>query len=115
MTELGVHPVTKRVVKQYQGNIYAFNGDSNYFVTPNHPFMTTEGWKSLDPEATSKENKDLKVTKLHIGDTLIMKDGKTKVLKSFESKYTETTVYNFNIEGGHTYYADDYLVHNKDQ
>jgi hypothetical protein len=34
--------------------LYSING-SDYFVTAEHPFMTTEGWKSISPEATKKE------------------------------------------------------------
>jgi hypothetical protein len=114
ITSSGLHRVVKPLIINYKGNVYAFNGDGNYFVTPNHPFMTTDGWKSLDPAATRKEIPGIVVSKLSIGDTLIMKDNKTKILRTLESKYIETAVYNFKVEGDHTYYANDYLVHNKD-
>jgi hypothetical protein len=104
----------KRYVIPYKGLLYAFNGSGNYFVTPTHPFMTKEGWKSLDPAGTRRESPGIVVSKLKIGDELVMKGGKTKVLTQLDSKYASTTVYNFGVNGTHDFYADDYLVHNVD-
>src|SRR6185369_10693447 len=50
--------------------LYGFN-DGPAFVTPEHPFLTHAGWKSVTPEATFAENKNLNVDALHVGDEMI--------------------------------------------
>lgn len=112
MTSGGPELVMKRYHIPYTGLLYAFNGDGNYFVTPTHPFMTTEGWKSLDPEGTRRESPGIVVSRLTIGDTLILHDYQTKILTQLDSKEASTMVYNFGINGTHDFYADNYLVHN---
>lgn len=114
MTSGEPEKVLKRYIIPYTGLVYAFNGDGNYFVTPTHPFMTTEGWKSLDPEGTKRESPGLEVTLLSLGDTFIMRDNQTKNLTQLDSKEISTTVYNFGVNGTHEFYADNYLVHNVD-
>jgi hypothetical protein len=46
--------------------LYAFN-DGPAFVTPEHPFLTHAGWKSIAPEATFAENNKLSVDALKWG------------------------------------------------
>jgi len=60
MSSAGPTPVMKRYVIDYFGLVYSING-SKFFVTDSHPFMTTEGWKSFNPEKTRKESPTLKV------------------------------------------------------
>jgi hypothetical protein len=48
-------------------------------VTDSHPFMTTEGWKSISPEATEKEMPGFEVSPLRIGDVLVTPQGKQQV------------------------------------
>lgn len=93
--------------------LYSFNG-GRYFVTAEHPFKTIDGWKSINPALTAKENIGIKVTELKVGDTLITENGKV-LLKTIKSKNdkADTQLYNFILDGDHTYYADQYLVHNK--
>jgi hypothetical protein len=114
MSSNGPEKVMKRYVIPYKGLVYAFNGDGNYFVTPTHPFMTTNGWKSLDPDGTRRESPGILVSKLATGDTLVLENNKTKKLTRLDSKEVSTTVYNFGINGTHDFYANDYLVHNVD-
>lgn len=96
--------------------LYALNGDENYFVTAEHPFMTSQGWKSLDPQAIRAD--DLYgqlVGFLMIGDKMVTERGLVE-LYSIESKeFNEPALplYNFSIDKTHEYYADGYLVHNK--
>jgi len=96
-----------------EGKLYSFNG-GKYFVTEEHPFKTTNGWKSINPKKTEKENIGIKVTELKVGDTLITETGHV-LLKTIKSKVgkDDTQLYNFKLDGDHTYYADGYLVHNK--
>lgn len=121
--------------------LYAFNGGPA-FVTPEHPFMTQAGWKSMSPEATFAENNNFAVGALEIGDRLVKVEaittrvapmtvalGDTSRAPSAEV-HIETvfsplqsavphdgdpsmTVYNLRLDGNHTYFADSYLVHNK--
>jgi hypothetical protein len=93
--------------------LYSFNG-GRYFVTAEHPFKTIDGWKSINPALTANENIGITVTELKVGDTLITESGKV-LLKTINSKNdkADTQLYNFILDGDHTYYADGYLVHNK--
>ena len=95
------------------GKLYSFNG-GRYFVTEEHPFKTINGWKSINPNKTANENIGITVTKLKVGDTLITENGYV-LLKTINSKVgkDDTQLYNFKLDGDHTYYADGYLVHNK--
>jgi hypothetical protein len=97
--------------RDYLGDIYSINGGP-YFFTPNHPFLSLDGWKSIDPTATKKESPELKVTKLRVGDVLLKKNGIEAIL-TLDTKPTREKVYNFELDGSHTYLADDYWVHNK--
>ncbi len=109
----GDNPVMKRYVIPYRGLVYSFNG-GDYFVTPTHPFMTTAGWKSFDPAGTRQESPTLEVSELKRGDVLVKIDGEMEILETFDSKYMETTVYNFGLNGSRDFYADGYLNHNVD-
>lgn len=94
--------------------LYSING-SDPFVTSEHPFMTTNGWESFDPDATAEENDRLVVNELVLGAELVREDGTTEELVGFEANDgdADTQLYNFILSGDHTYYADGYLVHNK--
>jgi hypothetical protein len=105
--------VMKRYVIPYKGMVYGLN-DKAPFFTPTHPFMTPEGWKSLDPEGTQKESPGLTTTLLEVGDVLMKSNGETEVIQNFSSEYRETTVYNFGLNGSRDFYADGYLTHNVD-
>ena len=75
--------------------------------------MTTDGWKSFDPEGTRELSLGIEVGQLTVGDTLLKKDGSQEKLESFDWKYAETKVYNFSVNGTNDFYADGYWVHNK--
>lgn len=94
--------------------LYSING-SDAFVTHEHPFMTTEGWKSIDPAATARENAAMAVGVLQVGDVLVREQGYTRI-RSLAPATGDAgiTVFNPLLDGDHTYYADGYLVHNKD-
>ena len=104
--------------------LYGFNkqyecgrGDCG-FVTAEHPFLTTEGWKAIDIDATIIEQPEINVTmvgNLKVGDVMIMNDGLKTVISSIE-QYTdlpERQLYNFKLDGDNTYIANEYIVHNK--
>ncbi len=114
--------------------LYALNG-GHFFVTAEHPFMTDDGWKAIDPQATIRENPELVVGKLKVGDRLHALSGVLATvgsspgfsggaaeidvemieLQQIDQQVAEsdTTVYNLRLDGNHTYFANDLLVHNK--
>lgn len=97
-----------------QRKLYGFN-NGKPFVTAEHPFMTSTGWKSIDPDATAIENADLEVDSLQSGDYLETSGsvmfGITKIDE--HDGDPAMTLYNFKLSGNNTYYADGFLVHNK--
>ncbi|MEK7567368.1 MAG: Hint domain-containing homing endonuclease [Patescibacteria group bacterium] len=90
--------------------IYGFNGEKP-FATEDHPFMTLDGWKSVNPNLTKMSSPDLDVGELEVGDVLISENGLV-VIDSIEIGELENNsmVYNFIMGGNHTYYANGYLV-----
>lgn len=112
--------------------LYSLNG-GDPFVTAEHPFLTTAGWKSIDPSATADENPGLRVDTLTIGDSLVQlvdalvpalvvgRDAvelrtesiPLRTLRSVSAN-SETALYNLLLDGDHTYFANELLVHNKD-
>lgn len=114
--------------------LYGLNG-SRPFVTAEHPFLTVEGWKALDPEATRSENAALSVGALQIGDQLCRgvlrivggerrstPDApgclflqRTTTLEAVAAVVApaDTPVFNLLLDGDHSYVADGWIVHNK--
>lgn len=111
--------------------LYSLNG-GDPFVTAEHPFMTAEGWKSIDPKATADEQPALSVGHLQPGDSLVeladllvpamiggMEPVEVRTRSVALRSITPTTgdpgtvLYNLLLDGDHTYFANDLLVHNK--
>ena len=117
-----------------QRRLYALNG-SDFFVTAEHPFMTDEGWKSIDPAALAAESAALHVHRLTVGDRLLTLRAaaapvgagratgaeavdvriEAMALQSLVGQPADpaTQLYNLRLDGDHTYFANDLLVHNK--
>ena len=93
--------------------LYRVNDSGDAYVTSNHPFYTKGGWKAIDVELARKEHPGLEINKLQIGDVLLHADGKEVELKSLTSEdHGWLIVYNPSLDGDHTYYANDLLMHN---
>jgi hypothetical protein len=99
--------------------LYTFNDSEHYFFTSEHPFMTTEGWKSVKPEKTKERDgvelyEEIKGA-LEVGDKIITGDGLFEItkIKSKEINEPELPLYNFHISNDKSYIADNYVVHNK--
>ena len=107
----GINTVVSTVQYNHSGPIYSFNG-GKYFVTEAHPFMTTEGRQSINPEATKIIYPDLEVSQLAPWSIMITDHGKIPLF-IIQSKHTIEPVYTFTVDGSHDFYADGYLVHNK--
>jgi hypothetical protein len=67
-------------------------------TTTNHPFYLEGKW------VTAGE--------LELGDKILHLDGELHTINSLELDDTPYTVYNFEVDNTHTYYAEGYLVHN---
>jgi hypothetical protein len=97
--------------------LYGFNGGDAFF-TPEHPFMTTEGWKAVSPEATISESIEgfdslSDIGRLEINDVILGSSNVTINSIVSSSANSSLELYNFNVDGDNTYYADNYVVHNK--
>lgn len=98
--------------------LYGING-GRPFITSEHPLLTVDGWKSIDPALTHLAKPHISylgTTRLNVGDEIITENG-TVLVESIERHEVEDklqTVYNFVLDGDHTYYADGYLAHNRD-
>lgn len=113
--------------------LYALNGGVP-FVTSGHPFLTTIGWKAIDPVATHAEVPGLPVGKLTVGDRLLALTGvavpagagpvgsaapDARVVPVALARVTAhaanpaTPLFNLRVDGDHTYIANDLVVHNK--
>ncbi|MBY0315100.1 MAG: hypothetical protein K2Q26_06250 [Bdellovibrionales bacterium] len=93
--------------------LFAFNGEKPFF-TAEHPFLTLDGCKSLNPTATREEHGfvvDGRLTK----DDLVLLHGRWIQIDSFntQQEYTAKEVYNLILDGDHSYIANGYGVHNK--
>ena len=67
-------------------------------TTDNHPFYSNGAW--------------IDAGSLKLGDEIVHIDGKQKVTH-IEKIKNPTTVFNFEVDGTHNYFADGFLVHNK--
>lgn len=99
--------------------VYSINGNKR-FCTAEHPLLTTDGWKAICPEDLKKENNELyellvmKDKILKVSDRLITIDGIVEVINITSHKRPSSSqLYNFKLDGNHTYYANDIVVHNK--
>lgn len=88
-----------------------FDDGNTLTLTDSHPISTTEGWKSLSPEATKEENPGLAVSILQIGDCIHTVYG-TCTLLTVEPRDV-VQIYNITVGAPHTFYASGVLVHNK--
>ena len=90
--------------------IYSIN-NSEAFVTEEHPFKTTDGWKAINPLTTLKKH-GVEANVLKVGDILITKEGTEEIKSINQQTEMVNTVYNLKLDNEHVYYADNYLVHN---
>lgn len=111
-------------------------GGGRHFVTAEHPFLSREGWKAIDPAATRAESPGLAVGRLRESDEIAIACfdqvgcavGNLALAHPVELALAfrpvgritacaadpSTRVYNLILDGDHAYFADGFLVHNKD-
>jgi len=99
-------------------NLYGINGMGK-LMTSEHPVLTTNGWKSIEPSETQRLEPqifDIITGKLEVGDKIICQDDSYLLVESIEKYENEPQqeVYNFKLNGDHTYIVNGLIVHNKD-
>jgi hypothetical protein len=116
----------KRLMKpiKHFRNLYGIN-NGKPFTTAEHPFKTPTGWVSIknrfkwsDPDTWANLVEDIAVQckPLKKGMTLDNRSGKVKIEKITKINRLKDffkPVYNLELDGNHTFYANNYLVHNK--
>ena len=81
-------------------------------MTPGHPVLTTEGWKSLDLENSIYEH-GVKTTLLKINDEVLGYFGNAFVKEIINVDIpADYIVYNLEVESCHTFLANGMVVHN---
>ncbi|OGG23850.1 hypothetical protein A3A79_01440 [Candidatus Gottesmanbacteria bacterium RIFCSPLOWO2_01_FULL_43_11b] len=111
-----VSTVTKldQPVRDHMCQINFSDGDT-LKLTSEHPLLTQDGWKAIDPTQTYKENPDLVVSTLEKGDRVSTSDGNSAEVASLACWSERIQTYNLILDDGvNTYFADGYLAHNKD-
>lgn len=80
--------------------------------TLSHPFLTVNGWKTIDLKMAFKEHSIL-CQKIKIGDILIGQKHNAKIIDiKYEQCPMNYDTYNIFIKKYHTYIANNYVVHN---
>jgi len=95
-------------------SLYTVN-DTEIEFTPEHPFLTKEGWKSLVPDNAQEPYLSEQEPKtLVVGDEINVDDNWVEI-KSIEvvRSNADERVYNFTVDGIHSYIANGIIVHNK--
>ncbi len=95
-------------------SLYTINHTDIEF-TPEHPFLTKDGWKSLVPDPGQEPYKSEQEPKiLKIGDEINV-NGKWEEVFLIEKlrSIPEEKVYNITVDKLHSYLANGVVVHNK--
>ncbi len=92
----------------------SFEDGSKLDMTKEHPVYTSEGWKSISPVQTFKENPDLNVDELTKGDEVLTQNSFYKKIDSINCWGENIQTYNLKkIENTYSFFADGFLAHNK--
>lgn len=115
-TKLSDHVNRNKSIGQEGMGFFHLNDERDILFTPEHPWLTKEGWKALAPDSeqepfvTEQESK-----KLELGDFVFsLADGWVEVYAiTFVRAKKDELVYNITIKDTHTYTVGGYVVHNK--
>ena len=95
-------------------SLYTIN-DTGIEFTPEHPFLTKEGWKSLVPDLSQEPyKKESPAKELKVGDSINVNGLWEEIteIKIVRSNPDEV-VYNISVDKIHSYIANGIIVHNK--
>lgn len=100
---VGIKEVVETYINETSELIHVFVGGEEIITTPSHPFYSpVKGWTDA--------------VHLRAGDILVTVNGELVVVEKIQHEILESpkTVYNFQVEGYHTYYVSNInvLVHN---
>jgi len=115
-TKLSDHVKRNESIGQSGMGYFYLNGNDKILFTPEHPWLTKEGWKALSPDSDQEPFKSEQESKtLEIGDFIYSpEDGFQEVFKiDFLSVEEDEVVYNFTVKDTHTYIVGGFVVHNK--
>jgi hypothetical protein len=103
-----ITPVTDSLV------VITLADGSSVTSTQEHPYYVNgKGWSSYDPVSTEYLH-DMNVNRLEINDELMTKDGTYLIITDITVQdVSNVQVYNFEVTGNHSYFANNVLVHNK--
>jgi len=96
-------------------HLVSING-GKAFMTDNHPVLTTEGWKAINSYTGVREAYDIlsgRLGTLKAGDTILLKGGKSlkvETIALMPQAKTSKRLYNFVLDGDHTYTANGFVV-----
>jgi hypothetical protein len=98
--------------------LYDINNTGNYFVTEDHMFMTSDGWKSINPEMTRERYphySNLITGKLEIGSTIVTEDGLVEIRNldtSLVCSSYSRKLYDLTVTDDESLFANGFLAHN---
>lgn len=95
-------------------SLYTIN-DTGIEFTPEHPFLTKNGWKALVPYETQEPFLSQQQSqKLEVGDEILI-NGEWEEIQDIRvvRSNPDEKVYNFTVENYHSYVANGIVVHNK--
>lgn len=109
--------IVRKLIRPEKDNIIKVRLDDGNLIksTEEHPyFVKGKGWSSFAPHL-SAELHEMEVSQLEPGDFVMNAEGNWIEIKSITPEINAEiqTVYNFEIQGNHTYFANGILVHNK--
>lgn len=95
--------------------LMAFNGGKPFMASDHPVFVKGQGWKSFDPAMTYSKY-SMTVGQYQVGDVIETQDGvgfEIHSIEEYSDQDPDQTIYNFVLDGNHTYVADNLVVHNK--
>ena len=87
-----------------------------YFFTEDHPINTDNGWRAINAQMSQKKyGHILNITEFKIGDVILGDNGENTKVETISVKEVDpnTQVYNFELDGDHLYFVNNFSVHNK--
>jgi hypothetical protein len=111
--------IIDKVVKIEWPELVLYNiNDGALKLTPDHPVMTTKGWRAINYNARKDGHSDErygldydKVDTLKVGDVIVTEQGELPVTRIMpEPTQKNGTTYNLRLKNGKSFYANGLLV-----
>ena len=95
--------------------LIAFNSGAPFMASDHPVFVKGQGWKSFDPKMTYRKY-SMTVGQYQVGDVIETQDGvgfEIHSIEEYNDQDSDQIIYNFVLDGNHTYIANNLVVHNK--